>query len=135
VRTTLTASDAGTGRCVDVLLELSPHDVVASLDIPLRRLFPDAGPGLWLSGTPLDERSTLRQARVQTGCTLVLGGPAEPSSVPTSSHSGVELHVVGGPDAGRLLLLPSAKSSWAATLRRRSSWPIARWHRSTCGCW
>jgi len=30
VRTTLTASDAGTGRCVDVLLELSPHDVVAS---------------------------------------------------------------------------------------------------------
>ena len=43
---------------------------------------------------------------MQTGCTLVLGGPAEPSSVPTSSGSGVELHVVGGPDAGRLLLLP-----------------------------
>jgi len=106
VRTTLTASDAGTGRCVDVLLELSPHDLVASLDIALRRLLPDPGPGLWLSGAPLDERSTLLQARVQTGCTLVLGGPAEPSSVPTFSGSGVELHVVGGPDAGRLLLLP-----------------------------
>jgi len=104
VRTTLTAVEVGTGRCLDVLVVLCPQDEVRSLDAALRQLLPQAAPGIWLSGSPLSARATLLEAGVRTGCTLVLGGPG--GDPPREPPSGAELHVVGGPDAGLVRRLP-----------------------------
>jgi S-DNA-T family DNA segregation ATPase FtsK/SpoIIIE len=103
VRTTMTAVDVATTERVDVLVDLSPNDVVSVLEAALAAVLREAAAGLWLGPVRLDPLATLAEAGVRPGCLLGLGGPGPDLTRPAS---GAELHVVSGPDAGQVHPLP-----------------------------
>ena len=104
MRTTLTAIDSATSERVDVLVELAPDDRVSALEAALTTLLHGAPRGLWLGPDRLDPEQTVAAAGVKPGCLLSLGGPGPDLTRPVS---GVELHVVSGPDAGQVHPLPA----------------------------
>jgi S-DNA-T family DNA segregation ATPase FtsK/SpoIIIE len=85
---------------LDVELTASDRDTVGSVATSLSRELGVSVQGLWSGSTRLAENTELAAAELVHGAVLGLEGPV-PRSSPADRSSAVELHVVGGPDAGR----------------------------------
>ena len=86
-------------------------EVTAADDESLGDVLPQLGralgrevPGLWAGSTRLRDDTPLTAADLAHGAVLGVGGPAPRASAGPRS-SALELHVVGGPDAGRTVPL------------------------------
>ena len=92
----------------DVWVSIEPQTPVVELAAQLARVLSVPGlgaAGLWRDGRQLGSRETVESAGLLQGARLALGWTPEMSSTPAGDVP-LELHVVGGPDSGRVHALP-----------------------------
>lgn len=94
---------------VDVELRARDDERVAAVVQEIGRALGLSGDGLWAGSTRLPDDLTLAAPELGHGAVLGLGRPAPPTAR-TARSSALELHVVGGPDAGRTL--PLGQGHW-----------------------
>jgi S-DNA-T family DNA segregation ATPase FtsK/SpoIIIE len=92
----------------DVWVSLEPQTSIAELAAEIARMLgvPGLGTaGLWRDGSQIPPRETVESAHLLQGSRLALGwSPNQHQS--SAQDVALELHVVGGPDSGRVHALP-----------------------------
>src|SRR3954454_570082 len=94
----------GTEGTVDVEVDARDGDTVADLLTPLARALGAPVDGLWAGTTRLADDLPLSTEALAHGAVLGLGRPV-PAPAAAHRSSALELHVTGGPDAGRTVPL------------------------------
>ena len=102
------------GRDVTVLVDVADGTRVADLRAELGRALGEPGDGLYLlsaGGSRLDDATEVAASALRQGSVIALtalpAGALTPPAVPPAAAHGWSLHVVGGPDAGTVLPLPT----------------------------
>jgi S-DNA-T family DNA segregation ATPase FtsK/SpoIIIE len=99
--------DHRTGTGVTVRLSAEPDAPAKELAQRLREFAPSDG-DLYLGSLPLSHRSTVAELGLVDGMIISVGGPGT-SLVDRDGHDGIDLLVVGGPDAGHVVKLPPGR--------------------------
>jgi DNA segregation ATPase FtsK/SpoIIIE, S-DNA-T family len=96
----------GVEGVVDVSVTAADDDELGAVLPALGRLLGTAGPQLWAGSTRLPPDLPLTAAQLAHGAVLGLGRPG-PRAAARERASALELHVTGGPEAGRAVALES----------------------------
>src|SRR4051794_8351041 len=104
IRTTRCWTLHGTEGTVDVEVDARDGDTVADLLPPLARALGAPVNGLWAGTTRLADELPLSTEALAHGAVLGVGRPV-PAPAAAHRSSALELHVTGGPDAGRTVPL------------------------------
>src|SRR3954464_12945433 len=104
IRTTRCWTLHGTEGTVDVEVDARDGDTVADLLTPLARALGAPVDGLWAGTTRLADDLPLSTEALAHGAVLGVGRPV-PAPAAAHRSSALELHVTGGPDAGRTVPL------------------------------
>jgi S-DNA-T family DNA segregation ATPase FtsK/SpoIIIE len=99
---------SGDGGTLDVEVTAAPRQTIADVLPAISGLVGRPVEGLWAGTTRLADDLPLSAAALDHGALLGLGRPARREH-PGRASSALELHVVGGPDAGRVIPLAQGR--------------------------
>ncbi|HEU5428218.1 MAG TPA: FtsK/SpoIIIE domain-containing protein [Actinocrinis sp.] len=101
------ARDQAEQDCVDVAVTAAAGTSFSAAAGALRALAGAPEGRFYVGGAPLAEEAALGLPPLLDGALLTIGGPGAPTALPGSlkRHSGLELHIIGGPDAGGVHLI------------------------------